>query len=190
MLDYRLIIHRWKTGSRFDAIDWARRCTWYIPRCRYLKSRKVYSWVYDIQRSNVFIELVNFLGIREDRTNIECQRHSIRHTLPAKGEFSIIETVLTCSADQLSHCSKLCDLVVIARKRSCPWDTFSSLYLLEGRLTWKGSAHDENKIWKDCTVQFWTQSILPSKESLPCSGKTVLSSQTSPWKHCMDLKFY
>jgi hypothetical protein len=55
---------------------------------------------------------------------------------------------------------------------------------------WEDSAHDENKIWKDRTVQFWTQSILPSKESLPCSGKTVLSAQTSPSKHCMHLKFY
>ena len=53
--------------------------------------RKVYSWVYDIQRSIRFMEWVNFLGIREDRADIEYQRHSLRHTLPSKGESSIIE---------------------------------------------------------------------------------------------------
>ena len=40
-------------------------------------SRKVYSWVYDIQRSNASMEVVNFLGIREDWTDIECQRNPI-----------------------------------------------------------------------------------------------------------------
>ena len=55
--------------------------------------RKVYSWVYDIQRSNASMEPVDFLGLREDGTDIECQRHSLRHTLPAEGESSIIEIV-------------------------------------------------------------------------------------------------
>ena len=42
-----------------------------------LTLRKVYSWIYDIQRSSISVELVDFLGIREDGTYIECQRHSI-----------------------------------------------------------------------------------------------------------------
>ena len=121
---------------------------------------KVHAGIYDLQGSkHMQLLFANLKGLRKDGPNFECQCHPLRYTLSPKGSICCERQGVTnswsiISLPRTALFGPRCLRVRLYREffRLYP----NQLCIL---LTSVGCFDDEDKIRKDCTVQFRTQSI-------------------------------